>query len=82
MSVCVYVVSVVDRPETEALVEKALRREAVKALLSGAAIFFPDKHSRRDKLFHMMVSHAHLYSMLLLLLLLLLLFMMLYSRIG
>uniref|UniRef100_A0A8C5F7L2 Zinc finger ZZ-type and EF-hand domain containing 1 n=1 Tax=Gadus morhua TaxID=8049 RepID=A0A8C5F7L2_GADMO len=45
---------VVDRPETEALVEKALRREAVKALLSGAAIFFPDKHSRRDKLFHMM----------------------------
>uniref|UniRef100_A0A8C5D009 Zinc finger ZZ-type and EF-hand domain containing 1 n=1 Tax=Gadus morhua TaxID=8049 RepID=A0A8C5D009_GADMO len=55
--VCVYVVSVVDRPETEALVEKALRREAVKALLSGAAIFFPDKHSRRDKLFHMMVSH-------------------------
>ena len=77
MSVCVYVVSVVDRPETEALVEKALRREAVKALLSGAAIFFPDKLSRRDKLFHMMVSHAHLCSMLLLLL-----FMMLYSRIG
>ncbi|CAL8364108.1 unnamed protein product [Lota lota] len=45
---------VVDRPEDEALVERVLRREAVKALLSGAAIFFPDKHSRRDKLFHMM----------------------------
>uniref|UniRef100_A0A672LIS6 Zinc finger ZZ-type and EF-hand domain containing 1 n=1 Tax=Sinocyclocheilus grahami TaxID=75366 RepID=A0A672LIS6_SINGR len=37
-------------------VEKALRKEAVKAILSGAAIFFPDKQSRRDKLFHMMVS--------------------------
>uniref|UniRef100_A0A672LP28 Zinc finger ZZ-type and EF-hand domain containing 1 n=1 Tax=Sinocyclocheilus grahami TaxID=75366 RepID=A0A672LP28_SINGR len=35
-------------------VEKALRKEAVKAILSGAAIFFPDKQSRRDKLFHMM----------------------------
>ena len=58
--VCVCVVSVVDRPETEALVEKALRREAVKALLSGAAIFFPNKHSRRDKLFHMMVRPAQL----------------------
>ncbi|CAL8266701.1 unnamed protein product [Merluccius merluccius] len=45
---------VVDRPETGVPVERALRREAVKAVLSGAAIFFPDKHSRRDKLFHMM----------------------------
>lgn len=36
--------------------DKALRKEAVKAVLNGAAIFFPDKQSRRDKLFHMMVS--------------------------
>uniref|UniRef100_A0A8C1FJB6 Zinc finger ZZ-type and EF-hand domain containing 1 n=1 Tax=Cyprinus carpio carpio TaxID=630221 RepID=A0A8C1FJB6_CYPCA len=45
---------VVDGPEGQTAVEKALRKEAVKAILSGAAIFFPDKQSRRDKLFHMM----------------------------
>uniref|UniRef100_A0A667Z8A4 Zinc finger ZZ-type and EF-hand domain containing 1 n=1 Tax=Myripristis murdjan TaxID=586833 RepID=A0A667Z8A4_9TELE len=45
---------IVDGPEAEAVVEKALRNEAVKAILSGAAVFFPDKHSRREKLFHMM----------------------------
>ncbi|KAJ3588924.1 hypothetical protein NHX12_009777 [Muraenolepis orangiensis] len=44
---------VMDKPRS-GLVEKALWREAVKAVLKGAAIFFPDKHSRRDKLFHMM----------------------------
>uniref|UniRef100_A0AAZ3PWD1 Zinc finger ZZ-type and EF-hand domain containing 1 n=1 Tax=Oncorhynchus tshawytscha TaxID=74940 RepID=A0AAZ3PWD1_ONCTS len=41
-------------PEAEGTVDKALRKEAVKAVLNGAAIFFPDKQSRRDKLFHMM----------------------------
>ncbi|KAM6970616.1 zinc finger ZZ-type and EF-hand domain-containing protein 1 [Aplochiton taeniatus] len=46
--------SIVDSPEAEETVEKALRKEAVKAILNGAAIFFPDKHSRRDRLFHMM----------------------------
>uniref|UniRef100_A0A3B4C7N7 Zinc finger, ZZ-type with EF hand domain 1 n=1 Tax=Pygocentrus nattereri TaxID=42514 RepID=A0A3B4C7N7_PYGNA len=45
---------VVDGPEGESAVEKALRKEAVKAILSGAAIFYPDKQSRRDKLFDMM----------------------------
>uniref|UniRef100_A0A673IS37 Zinc finger ZZ-type and EF-hand domain-containing protein 1-like n=1 Tax=Sinocyclocheilus rhinocerous TaxID=307959 RepID=A0A673IS37_9TELE len=45
---------VVDGPKGETAVEKALRKEAVKAILNGAAIFFPDKQSRRDKLFHMM----------------------------
>ncbi|XP_056141323.1 zinc finger ZZ-type and EF-hand domain-containing protein 1 isoform X2 [Lampris incognitus] len=45
---------IVDGPEGEALVEKALQKEAVKAILNGAAVFFPDKHSRRDKLFYMM----------------------------
>uniref|UniRef100_A0A673GTN3 Zinc finger ZZ-type and EF-hand domain-containing protein 1-like n=1 Tax=Sinocyclocheilus rhinocerous TaxID=307959 RepID=A0A673GTN3_9TELE len=45
---------VVDGAEGQTAVEKALRKEAVKAILSGAAIFFPDKQSRRDKLFHMM----------------------------
>ncbi|XP_066551309.1 zinc finger ZZ-type and EF-hand domain-containing protein 1 isoform X2 [Amia ocellicauda] len=45
---------VVDGPEGDGSVEKSLRKEAVKALLSGAAIFFPDKQSRRDKLFVMM----------------------------
>ena len=49
-------VSVVDGPEGETSVEKALRKEAVKAILNGAAVFFPDKHIRRDKLFNMMVS--------------------------
>uniref|UniRef100_A0A3Q4AS62 Uncharacterized protein n=1 Tax=Mola mola TaxID=94237 RepID=A0A3Q4AS62_MOLML len=44
----------VDGPEGETLVEKALHKEAVKAILSGAVVFFPDKHVRRDKLFHMM----------------------------
>lgn len=45
-----------DGPEGETLVEKALHKEAVKAILSGAVVFFPDKNVRRDKLFHMMVS--------------------------
>uniref|UniRef100_A0A669B698 Zinc finger ZZ-type and EF-hand domain containing 1 n=1 Tax=Oreochromis niloticus TaxID=8128 RepID=A0A669B698_ORENI len=45
---------VVDSPEGETSVEKALHTEAVKAVLHGAAVFFPDKHVRRDKLFHMM----------------------------
>lgn len=49
-------VSVVDGPEGEALVEKALQKEAFKAILNGAAVFFPDKDVRREKLFHMMVS--------------------------
>uniref|UniRef100_A0A673BN08 Zinc finger, ZZ-type with EF hand domain 1 n=1 Tax=Sphaeramia orbicularis TaxID=375764 RepID=A0A673BN08_9TELE len=47
-------VSVVDGPEGASLVQKALHKEAVKAVLNGAAVFFPDKHVRRDKLFHMM----------------------------
>uniref|UniRef100_A0A7N6B3A3 Zinc finger, ZZ-type with EF hand domain 1 n=1 Tax=Anabas testudineus TaxID=64144 RepID=A0A7N6B3A3_ANATE len=45
---------IVDGAEGESLVEKALHKEAVKAILNGAAVFFPDKHIRRDKLFHMM----------------------------
>lgn len=49
-------VSVVDGPEGETIVEKALHKEAVKAILSGAVVFFPDKNVRREKLFHMMVS--------------------------
>ncbi|XP_076130954.1 zinc finger ZZ-type and EF-hand domain-containing protein 1 isoform X1 [Alosa pseudoharengus] len=47
---------VVDGPEGEATVDKALRREAVKAILNGAVIFFPYKQSRRDKLFDLMTS--------------------------
>ncbi|XP_056909607.1 zinc finger ZZ-type and EF-hand domain-containing protein 1 [Takifugu flavidus] len=46
--------NIVDGPEGETLVEKALHKEAVKAILSGAVVFFPDKNVRRDKLFHMM----------------------------
>ncbi|XP_028276707.1 zinc finger ZZ-type and EF-hand domain-containing protein 1 [Parambassis ranga] len=45
---------IVDCPEGETLVAKALHKEAVAAILNGAAVFFPDKHVRRDKLFHMM----------------------------
>nr|XP_015223248.1 PREDICTED: zinc finger ZZ-type and EF-hand domain-containing protein 1 isoform X1 [Lepisosteus oculatus] len=45
---------VVDSPEGESAVDKALRKEAVKTILNGAAVFFPDKQSRRDKLFVMM----------------------------
>ncbi|XP_031428595.1 zinc finger ZZ-type and EF-hand domain-containing protein 1, partial [Clupea harengus] len=47
---------VVDAPESEAVVDKALRWEAVKAILNGAVIFFPYKQSRRDKLFDLMTS--------------------------
>uniref|UniRef100_A0A3Q3EHT6 Zinc finger, ZZ-type with EF hand domain 1 n=1 Tax=Labrus bergylta TaxID=56723 RepID=A0A3Q3EHT6_9LABR len=54
LCVCHDCVSVVDGPVGESLVEKALHKEAVKAILNGAAVFFPDKHVRRDKLFHMM----------------------------
>ncbi|KAM9441391.1 zinc finger ZZ-type and EF-hand domain-containing protein 1 isoform 2-T2 [Clarias gariepinus] len=49
-----YLCQVVDGPEGESTLEKALRKQAVKAILSGAAIFYPDKQSRRDKLFDMM----------------------------
>uniref|UniRef100_A0A3Q3B408 Zinc finger, ZZ-type with EF hand domain 1 n=1 Tax=Kryptolebias marmoratus TaxID=37003 RepID=A0A3Q3B408_KRYMA len=45
---------IVDGPEGETLMEKALHKEAVKAILSGAAVFFPDKLNRRDRLFNMM----------------------------
>ncbi|XP_041864265.1 zinc finger ZZ-type and EF-hand domain-containing protein 1 [Melanotaenia boesemani] len=45
---------IVDGPGGETLVERALHKEAVKAILNGAAVFFPDKHERRDRLFHMM----------------------------
>ncbi|TRY99292.1 hypothetical protein DNTS_003987 [Danionella cerebrum] len=46
--------AVVDGPESKTPAETALRKEAVKAILNGAAIFYPDKQSRRDKLFQMM----------------------------
>uniref|UniRef100_H3CSZ8 Zinc finger ZZ-type and EF-hand domain containing 1 n=1 Tax=Tetraodon nigroviridis TaxID=99883 RepID=H3CSZ8_TETNG len=45
---------IVDGPEGETLVEKALHKEAVRAILSGAVVFFPDKNVRREKLFHLM----------------------------
>ncbi|XP_015252043.1 PREDICTED: zinc finger ZZ-type and EF-hand domain-containing protein 1-like isoform X1 [Cyprinodon variegatus] len=45
---------IVDGPEGETTMEKILHKEAVKAILNGAAVFFPDKLNRRDKLFHMM----------------------------
>lgn len=45
---------IVDGPEGESTVEKALHMEAKKSILSGAAVFFPDKNVRREKLFHMM----------------------------
>uniref|UniRef100_A0A3Q2PLQ1 Zinc finger ZZ-type and EF-hand domain containing 1 n=1 Tax=Fundulus heteroclitus TaxID=8078 RepID=A0A3Q2PLQ1_FUNHE len=44
----------VDGPEGETVMEAILHKEAVKAILNGAAVFFPDKLNRRDKLFHMM----------------------------
>ncbi|XP_077447834.1 zinc finger ZZ-type and EF-hand domain-containing protein 1 [Stigmatopora argus] len=49
---------IVNQPEGVTLVEKALRKEAEKAILNGAAIFFPDKDIRRNKLFHMMKNIA------------------------
>uniref|UniRef100_A0A8C9TVL8 Zinc finger ZZ-type and EF-hand domain containing 1 n=1 Tax=Scleropages formosus TaxID=113540 RepID=A0A8C9TVL8_SCLFO len=45
---------VVDGPEGDTAVDRALRNEAIKAILNGAAVFFPDKQSRRDRLFKMM----------------------------
>lgn len=56
VSLCDVYVPVVDGPEGDTLVEKTLHKEAVKVILNGAAVFFPDKLVRRDKLFHMMVS--------------------------
>uniref|UniRef100_A0A3P9L8A9 Zinc finger, ZZ-type with EF hand domain 1 n=1 Tax=Oryzias latipes TaxID=8090 RepID=A0A3P9L8A9_ORYLA len=44
----------VDSPDGETFVEQVLHKEAVKAVLNGAAVFFPDKQERRNKLFHMM----------------------------
>ncbi|XP_061904470.1 zinc finger ZZ-type and EF-hand domain-containing protein 1 isoform X2 [Entelurus aequoreus] len=44
----------VNEPEGEMLLEKALHKEATKAILTGAAVFFPNKHIRRNKLFSMM----------------------------
>ncbi|KAJ8266331.1 hypothetical protein GJAV_G00129180 [Gymnothorax javanicus] len=46
--------NLVDGPEGETAVDGALRKEAVRVILNGAAVFFPDKQSRRDKLFNMM----------------------------
>lgn len=51
-----FAILVVDGPEGDTFINKALHKEALKAILNGAAVFFPDKHIRRDKLFHMMVS--------------------------
>ncbi|XP_072302754.1 zinc finger ZZ-type and EF-hand domain-containing protein 1 isoform X2 [Eucyclogobius newberryi] len=45
---------IVDGPEDDTLMNKALHKEAVKAILNGAPVFFPDKSVRREKLFHMM----------------------------
>ncbi|MED6251647.1 hypothetical protein ATANTOWER_000902, partial [Ataeniobius toweri] len=45
---------IVDSPEGETVMETVLHKEAVKAILNGAAVFFPDKLNRRNKLFHMM----------------------------
>uniref|UniRef100_H2M814 Zinc finger ZZ-type and EF-hand domain containing 1 n=1 Tax=Oryzias latipes TaxID=8090 RepID=H2M814_ORYLA len=45
---------IVDSPDGETFVEQVLHKEAVKAVLNGAAVFFPDKQERRNKLFHMM----------------------------
>lgn len=47
-----------DGPEEGAPIDRTLRKEALKAILDGAAIFFPDKQSRRDKLFSMMVRRV------------------------
>ncbi|XP_057676700.1 zinc finger ZZ-type and EF-hand domain-containing protein 1 isoform X1 [Corythoichthys intestinalis] len=49
---------IVNEPEGVTLAEKALHKEAKKAILNGAAIFFPDKDIRRKKLFHMMKNIA------------------------
>uniref|UniRef100_A0A3B4AK68 Uncharacterized protein n=1 Tax=Periophthalmus magnuspinnatus TaxID=409849 RepID=A0A3B4AK68_9GOBI len=45
---------IVDGPEGDTWMNKALHKEAVKAILNGAPVFFPDKSVRREKLFHMM----------------------------
>ncbi|KAM8835522.1 zinc finger ZZ-type and EF-hand domain-containing protein 1 isoform 1-T1 [Synchiropus picturatus] len=50
----IHLCQIVDDQEHETSMEKALYQEALNAVLHGASIFFPDKHVRRDKLFHMM----------------------------
>ncbi|KAL8198844.1 UNVERIFIED_CONTAM: Zinc finger ZZ-type and EF-hand domain-containing protein 1 [Gekko kuhli] len=45
---------VVDRRDGESMPLKTLKREVNNTLLNGAAIFFPERHTRREQLFAMM----------------------------
>lgn len=43
--------------DTNFMPVKMLKQEVKNTLLSGAAIFFPDRQTRRNQLFAMMVSY-------------------------
>ncbi|XP_069827246.1 zinc finger ZZ-type and EF-hand domain-containing protein 1 [Dendropsophus ebraccatus] len=45
-----------DNMDTSSLSSKALKQEITNTLLNGAAIFFPDRLTRRDRLFSLMKS--------------------------
>lgn len=62
MCVCVCVLkagcsflSVVDRVDGDSVPMELLKQEVRNTLLNGAAIFFPDRQTRRNHLFTMMV---------------------------
>lgn len=52
-----FVWAVVDMEDTNFMPVKMLKQEVKNTLLSGAAIFFPDRQTRRNQLFAMMVSY-------------------------
>jgi len=43
--------------DTNFMPVKMLKQEVKNTLLSGAAIFFPDRQTRRNQLFAMMVNY-------------------------
>lgn len=47
--------SVVDRVDGDSAPMEILKQEVRNTLLNGAAVFFPDRQTRRDHLFTMMV---------------------------
>lgn len=46
---------VVDRADGDSMPMEILKQEVRNTLLNGAAIFFPDRQTRRNQLFTMMV---------------------------
>lgn len=50
-----FILSVVDRVDGDSVPMEILKQEVRNTLLNGAAIFFPNRQTRRNHLFTMMV---------------------------